>query len=467
MPRKDKGCPTPVGTNLKDTYKRLLTVFCPILHFHPEERFFPVDLPSTIKNSALWKYDPSVDLAPSACTKLINKGQITNPKVDLLPTTADHFTTVTDMSWFNRVREDQTVIKLPEPKLDKILQVYRDEIQPELTIYGMVCKTRETPNIQLLLNSTSMNANVHSAIAEGYLLTYYFYFPAYESKNLASEGDWGGIALLIKNIPNSFNDLQNNITKFEPILSCYFRKTTDGYPPSPHLVAHPNGIRRWKDVTKTNDTSVNHHTHPKVFISKGRHNCYYNAFDKNVSQFSPWRPYITADGVEGEKYTPGPVNNTIVGEADWGAIPWYAYVLFPPLALFVACASGCEYPAHFDSSGVPPENLDNTETTDENGYDALPGSTGSSYPSKPANQVTPSQQTISLKLELVDLWDPDFAAIWQFPGTWGSATTETYGSKWGYIQGVRRPLLAAWFNFNLFVDYIYGPGGNPQITPSP
>ncbi|MEA3326096.1 MAG: hypothetical protein U9R53_02125 [Chloroflexota bacterium] len=467
MPRKDEGCQTPVGTNLKDIYKRLLTVFCPILHFHPDERFFPVDLRSTISNSALWKYDPNVDLAPSACTKIINKGQINNPSVDLLPTTADHFTTVTDMSWFDKQIEGQPTIKLPEPKLDKILQVYRDEIQPELTIYGMVCKTRETPNIQLLINSTSMRSDVHAAVAEGYLLTYYFYFPAYESKNLASEGDWSGIALLIKALPNSFEDLKNNITTFEPLLSCYFRKTSDGYPPSPLMVAQPQGIRRWQDVTKTIDTSLNHLTHPKVFISKGRHNCYYTAFDKNISSFSPWRPYITSDDVEDEKYSAGPVDNTIVGETDWGAIPWYAYVLFPPLALFVACASGCEYPAHFDSSGVPPDNLDDNETTDENGYDGLPSSTGTSYPNKPASQAAPGQRNISLKLTYVDLSDPDFSAIWHCPGAWGSATIRTYGAKWGYIQGVRRPLLAAWFNFNLFVDYIYGAGGTPELTPSP
>ncbi len=347
MTRKDTGCNTPVGTNLKDLYKRLLTVFCPILHFHPDERFFPVDLPSTIKKSALWVYDPNVDLTPSACKQIFSKGQITNPKVDLLNKTANHFTTVTEMSWFSKQIEGQPSIQQPEPKPEKILQVYRDEIRPELTIYGMVCKTRETPNFQLLYNSSSMNVKVRSALAEGYLLTYYCYFPAYESKNLTSEGDWTGISLLLKAIPNSFEDLKNNVSTFEPVLCCCFRKTLEGYPPSPLLLAHPNGFRRWQDVTKTHDSSVNHLTHPKIFVSKGRHNCYYTAFDKNVSQFSPWRSYITSDDVEGEKYSPGPVNNTITGETDWGEIPWYAYILFPPLLPFVLCASGCEYPVPF------------------------------------------------------------------------------------------------------------------------
>lgn len=467
MPRKDKGCSTPVGTNLTDMYKRLLTVFCPILHFHPDERFFPVDLPSTIKSSALWKYDPNVDLTPAACTRILNRRHITNPSTDLLNTTAYHFTTVTDMNWFTKQIEGIPSIQQPEPKLDAILQVYRNEIQPTLTIYGMVCKIRETPNFQLLFNSTPSNLEVRSAIAEGYLLTYYCYFPAYESKNLASEGDWSGITLLLKAIPNSFGDLKNNITKFEPVLCCCFRKTTDGYPPAPHLIAHPNGIRRWQDITKTHDSSVNHHTHPKIFVSKGKHNCYYTAFDKNVNPFSPWQSYITSDDVEGEKCTPGPVSNTITGETDWGEIPWYAYILFPPLALFVACASGCEYPWNFDSSGVPPENLDNKETTSEDGYDGLPNSTGSTYPNKPASQAAPGQKTVSIKLEYVDLTEPDLSAIWRFPGAWGSATLRTYASKFGYIQGVRRPLLAAWFNINLFADYVYGAGGNPQLPPAP
>lgn len=467
MTRKDTGCPTPADNKLRDLYQRLLLVFCPILHFHPLENFFPVDLPSTIKHSALWKYDPKVTLAPAACTNVIKKGQITNPAVDLLPADVNHFTTVTDMKWFDKQIEGLPAAKLPEPDLQKVLQVYRDLIKPELTIYGMVCKARETPNSQLLISST-MDAKIHAALAEGYILTYYFYFPAYEDKYLASEGDWSGIALLVKALPNSFEDLKNNIAYFEPVLSCYFSKKYDEYPPAPHLVAHPQGIRRWQDVTKTKDDSVNHLTHPKVFISKGSHNCYYTAFDKNVNSYSPWKPYITSDGVEKEKYSAGPVDNTIVGYTDWGEIDWWEYCLFPPLLPLVLCGSGCEYPFHFDSSGIAPENSDHPETTNENGYDGLPSAGGSSYPSKPASQAGPGPQTISLKLAYVDLSDKNFAAIWQYPGAWGSATRWTIDtSKYGYIQGVRRPLLAAWFNFNLFVDGLYGPGGIPETTPSP
>lgn len=314
-----------------------------------------------------------------------------------------------------------------------------------------------------------MNSTIQSAFAEGYLLTYYFYFPAYEDKYMKSEGDWSGIALLVKALPNSFEDLKNNIKTFEPVLSCYFSKRYDEYPPAPHLAAHPDGIRLWQNVTKTKDASVNHPTHPKVFISKGSHNCYYTAFEKNVNSYAPWKPFITSEGIEEEKYSAGPVDNTIVGSTDWGEIDWYEYILFPPLLPFVLCASGCDYPFHFDLSGIAPEDRDHPEATNENGYDGLPDSKGSSYPSKPASQAAPGQQSITLKLEYVDLSNQDFAAIWGYPGAWGSATIwAIYDyAKWGKIQGVRRPMLAAWFNFNLFVDHIYGAGGIPELTPLP
>lgn len=467
MTRIDAGCGTPENSDEKDINRRLLNIYSPILHFHEQERFFPVDITSTIKHSSLWTYDPDQKLSPDTCINILDKGHITNPDDDLQNLTNNHFTTVTDLKWVTKSISDYDDIYSPTPEIEEIYRVYKDEIIPELTIYGMVCKTKDTTNSHLFANTRIMNALVEKSIADGVLLTYYFFFPAYESEDLVSEGDWCGVALLLKSMPNSIGDLESNLEFYSPVLSCYFTKSIDGYPPSPMMVAQPNGIRRWIDVNRDLDENLNVRTHPIVYISKGRHQCYYEPIDKMNSLFSPWVGAIFAFAVEEELYTPAPVDYLVRGGTE---IKCYHYVIFPPLAIFVALASACKRLTSFDKSGVPlVHNVH--DVANDSGYMGLTTSVGSTYPKNPSGEGDLINRILSIKLEYVDLSDKNFAAIWQFPGAWGSATKKILGqtnkNELNKIQGVRRPLLGAWFNFNLFVDHIYGPGGEVGLIPHP
>lgn len=470
MTKIDIGCGTPENGNEKDIHRRLLDIFCPTLHFHEDERFFPVDVTSTIEHSSLWAYDPNQQISPNTCIQILDKGHIQNPSVDLQHSTPFHFTTVTDLSWVTSINYDGNEIFSPTLKIEEIYRMYRDEIIPELTIYGMVCQANNTSNSQLFNNIQSMDPLIQKAIADGFLLTYYFFFPAYESVDLASEGDWCGIVLLINGMPNSIEDLERNLNRYEPVLSCYFTKSIIGYPPSPKMIAQPNGIRRWSDVNRDMDENLNIRTHPIVYISRGRHHCYYEPTDKVISLISPWFGRITSDAVEEGLYIPAPVDNKVVGGTDFGAIKWYVYVLVPFLLPIAMCASGCDFPFGFDKSGLPPTH-DVPDIANDSGYVGLPASIGTNFPRNPSGEEDPGNRMISIKLEYVDLSDQRFAAIWHFPGAWGSATKKCIGQHYqneiNFIQGVRRPLLAAWFNFNLFVDYIYGPGGVPGLAPIP
>ena len=206
----------------------------------------------------------------------------------------------------------------------------------------------------------------------------------------------------------------------------------------------------------------------------GRHNCTYEPATTNIASSPPWEATFTADRIEGGDYAPGPAETTLQG----GGIeefPGWGYALFPPLAVIAACATGCDYPMHFDTSGLPSAYEEVEDRTADGGYGGLPGAQGSPYPKQSAAAVPPAAKQIGLKLEYVDLDDAQTAALWGYAGAWGGATVRSYAptwapdapSHWGYYRGAQRPSLAAWFVWNLFLDRVYGCHGVPDLTRSP
>jgi hypothetical protein len=468
--RTDKGCGTPQDAERKKVHERLVNLFAPIVYFDPLERFFPVDLPATIQHSSLWRADP--DATPPSTQREKDVGQI-QPSSDLPNATQHHYTTVAGTGSVLKTVDGSTFSQ-PIPLLDQAYKAYRDTIQAELAIYGTVCKASEVPNSHFFKESTPNDHQVAHAIGEGLIVSYYMYFPACESSELNSEGDWAGISLLLKETPTTLQQLNDpqQIGKFLPVLACYYRKTASGAPPAPHFVAGVHGFRSWSKVRRGKDQSVGLDTHPIVYVSQGRHNCYYEPGVVNIPILSTWA--AKADGIEGGTYTPGPVDNTIEGSVDWEDL-WWAYILFPPLLLVAACATGCHFPVEFDST-VSFRCPDVQDQTRDDGFNGLPGAKGSSYPQTPAGQVPASARQVSMRLHYVDLDDSQTAGIWGYPGAWGGATRLTYkyfindepiNGDWGYYQGARRPALGAWFLWNLFIDDVFGCDGEPSVTPTP
>ena len=487
--RTDQGCGTPQEVDHKEVYKRLISIFAPIVRFDPQERFYPVDLQTNINSSSVWRvnhqpYPPTTQL-------IWNEGTF-DPAQDVAVTTEHDYTTVVGTKNFTREEDEQTFI-LPTPLIDDVYQKYTDgSIDAELSIYATVCIANEDTNIHLLKydhqskdGSVSewllRDSEVQEAFSNGLIVNYYMFFPARESPEFESEGDWSGISLLLKNSPQDISDLDTSeeIKRFSPVLACYFSKTIDGAPPSPHFVARTQGLRRWQNVQRAPySQTIDVKTHPVVYVSLGRHNCYFEGVTNRVELSPPWNFQYTPNGIESGEMTSGPADITVRGYTDWGSIPWWAYAAFPPLFIFVACASGCEYPVHFDGT-IPPHGYEEGEDiTRDGGYGGLASDTGSSYPPIPASEDPTVSRHIYLRLRYVDLDDATMAALWGYPGAWGAATLHIAGSRWGdedpsrkklwgYYQGVRRPSLSAWFVWNLFLDTTFGCGGRAEVTSLP
>lgn len=471
--RTDKGCGGAGTSQAADVERLLVNLFSPIVYFTPDERFFPVDLESTMKASALWRLDSSASPPTAAVDAPAHSFDST---AELPVKTADHFSTVVGVCGVLPPAGSTPAGNVIAPCLDTVANAYSHGTVPaELTVYATVCDARTVPNAELFAGAVLAEKGVGRALQEGLIVCYYLYFPAMESLEIESEGDWSGIALLVPDRPTQASDLTDpaRIPHFEPVLAAYFHKTIDGSPPAPHFVAANGGFRRWKDVTRGVEQSVNLATHPAVYVSKGRHNCLFAPGSSQLPLSPPWRGSFEPDKIETGAYFPGPASNTLTG----GGIedtPWWVYALFPPFALMVMCATGCDYPVHFDTSGIPPGYQDGENTASDAGYQGLPGATPSPYPSQPAVAGTSSQRRLDLRLRYVDTTDPATGAIWGFAGAWGAVTLHHYPvtpgyptNYWGYYRGARRPALAAWFLWNLFVDSAYGCRGNPSLTPVP
>lgn len=461
--KTDIGCGTPQNNLDKQIHRRVLEIFAPYFFFEPKERFFPVDLPTTIAHSSIYHFDDTVQ--PTTTHKDWDAGGFT-PQHDINQITKKHYTTVVDETIHTSVPI--------EPHLNHVLTKYTNGTIPStLTVYGTVCSARKAVNSHLISQSYIRDKDVAHGFAEGLILNYYLYFPGRESEEFQSEGDWSGISLLLRETPRRLEDLQQveNLKRFQPVLACYYEKSIDGAPPLPSFITRDKGFRRWKNVKKEWEPSVSLSTHPVVYVSRGRHNCYYEPYTSKIPLAPTWNWLFSPEHIENGDLTVNP-DNTVYGYTDWGAIPWWAYVAFPPLFLFVACASGCEYPVHFDGSGIGPSGYqEGEEDAGDDGYQGTSGNTGSGFPSQPPSQLPPASRLINLKLTYVDLDDALMSALWGYLGAWGGATarkvSEYYPFAHNVYQGVQRPSLSAWFLWNLFLDSTYGCSGLATLPPTP
>lgn len=468
---RDAGCDAKLSTPDKEIAEGLAMLFAPQVFFTADERFFPVDLDSTISASGLWLLDESAK--PPAANPVKGLGGI-DVRADLPAARINHFTSVAGVCGV-LAAELGGAHNVVAPCVDFIADQYSSgALRGELTVYATICNAKDVPNSHLLKGAKLSRPELVEPLLEGLILCYYLYFPCMESTEIDSEGDWSGIALLLPKRPTNLAELSDPlaIERFAPVVAAYFRKTIDGSPPSPHFVAANGGFKFWKDITKSVDQATNVETHPHVYISRGRHNCLFSAGATTFPLSPPWAGKFTPDTIEAGTNNPGPAENKLTG----GGIedtPWWVYPAFPPFALLVMCATGCDHPMHFDTSGIAPGYQDGQDQTSDDGYRAAPGQTGSLYPSQPANPGQPGSQAVGLRVQFIDLNDPVTEALWGYQGAWGAATLHHYPMPqgkpavyWGHHRGSRRPALAAWFLWNLFIDAAYGAAGVPPSASS-
>ncbi len=289
-PKSDKGCGTPPAAAEKRIHRRLAQLFAPVVYFEPEERFFPVDLPTAIQSSSLWRMDPLAK--PPTAQREKDFGAI-NAVQDLPAAGSDHFTTVVGTDVIQKEVEGQQPFDMPAPLIDPIYNRYADGTVPAvLTVYATVCTARDVPNSSLL--SKCSDKDVQHGMAEGLIINYYFYFPACEAPEFKSEGDWSGISLLLREAPTQLAQLASaeQLAGFLPVIACYYRKATKFAPPLPSFVAGDHGFRRWQDVRRTAEAGVGADTHPVVYISRGRHNCTYEPATTNIAYLAAVGGYL-------------------------------------------------------------------------------------------------------------------------------------------------------------------------------
>ncbi len=470
--RTDEGCGTPRDPGRKAAYRRLVELFAPVVIFHRHETFFPVDLPSTVRHASLWRVDRSAE--PPMPSRVREAGEI-DPVADLPAASVDHFVTVAGCGWTVRIDPPGLPTTVPRPRIEDVRRRYAaGEIPAELTVYGMVCRPREAPNRRLLDTAGLGDRKVARALEEGLLLNYLMYFPAHLSPEFESEGDWAGISLLLPKAPvrREEFDRAEALESVLPVLACYYRKTWWFWNAEFDFVAEPRGFRPWKRVeTRPDPSSHGYGTHPVVHVSRGRHNCYYEPAVETVGLRTPWS-FSPTEIESGRIGTAPALPAPLTGYFDPEEVPWWAYALFPPLLFFVMSATGCEYPFHFDRGGVPMPDFEGEDEADGRGFQGVPGDSGSPYPERPA----PGRMTreVPLRIRYVDLDDAETAALWGYAQGWGAAIVEKYPTSTGSgprlggaLRGPKRPLLAAWFMWNLFRDKTFGGAGRASPTPPP
>ncbi len=466
--KKEVGCETPQNKADKDIYRRLVAMHAPILAFDPDERFFPVDLPSTRKASAL--YHITGDRTNANNKQLVTKSI---QDIDLANADKDHFTTVIpEERWKTEINTiSQPPFKMPVPDIKAIHQRYKgtgiDRIDAKLTIYGSVCRANVVPNYKELLEQRTLkDPKIFLALGEGLIINYYFFFPAMDTPELKREGDWSGISILLDRVPSP-----NDLSSAKPVLLCYFKKVRDLFTGYDYLWSGPEGFRTPnKGVIMSSVDGEMVASHPLVYISKGRHNCYFENYQSETTTLptgSPWIPAPDPEKVEDGAYSSKQEGGTSGESEDYS---WMLGFLFLPLFL-LAC------PARGRKSGRIYEDVEDVKRS--GGHDIKPEknpSASTNYP--PSGQPGPTPY--KLDVEYVDT-DSDLAmkANWGFAGYWGVAEREAHPFKgfveeevgattqeiWGRFGGVRRPNLAAWFLWNLYFDTFYGAGATTYTTP--
>ncbi|MCB1489825.1 MAG: hypothetical protein KDJ88_20495 [Bauldia sp.] len=457
-------CDTPAAAPQQNAYTWAVEVFAPELHFDPGERFFPVDLDTTIAASSLYRLDTQA--APPVWPRVRDRGQIRPP--DLAGASPGHFTSVTPLVTSGAAAAPRL---MPQIAAVEALHANRT-IASKLTMYGVVCKAGDVPNAHFFLDEIeARDAAVARAIKDGYLITYFFFFPAAFAPDkdayYEAEGDWSGISLLFERLPTA-----QNVAQTLPVLSCYFRKS------EPYYITGADGFAKWTDVTRQRDTTTGIDTHPVVYVSRGRHNCYYKP-RKTVVPDIPWPSGLQVEMIEAGDYTPNPGGGTITGTFDPDVPEWMFAVFGPVALLFEFCAEmGC---VEFDSSGVYSNAAPTTDVADKGGHSARPPGSqpqaGSDTPPAPlAPGAAPSQLRVTPVY--VDLTAPLVKDRWAFAGRWGAARMHRYSfwsddpankESYDYYRfgGPDRPLLPAWFMWNLFFDVTFGAGAIGVLPSTP
>lgn len=451
-----KGCLTPSISSDKDRYKKLVDIFAPVVYFDPDEIFFPVDLPTTVTASELYKVEgkPYEEKAVLVLPKIPPKLSSS----DLDSAGSNHFTTIA--KWKNIKRKigsnPPKEVTMPIPKIRDIHKEYTTgKVSAKLTMYATVCKLQNVPNFHFL-EKFPPDIGL-GKLKEGLLINYYFYLPAMFSTEHDREGDWSGISILFAEEPSP--DTKTLVAQFNKKMGAwvsYYRKISD------YLISYDIGIRSWSKVSRVKDKS-GLETHPKVYISLGRHNCYYEPVNTKISEYPSWTPLPEPGKIEKGQYSPSPTGDTekvLIGGDNFDD-PWWVYAIFPHMLLFAMCGGGCK----FDSSGLKPSYHDNSDSVKSGGVGAIPDSaetgktpSSDSYPTKKPTPKAP----INLKLNVVyvDTNDRNMREMWKYKGSWGAAEVERYyGSFWGRFKGFERPNLSSWFLWNLFWDVTFGSKG--------
>lgn len=280
-------CSAALEYHRKLTFQKLAQLFAPVVYFDPQERFFPVDLPSKLSASSLYR----VDGERYKEYPIVVKPQGTIIPQDLVwdDTIGSQGDYVTERYFMSVAGWDQEVKKIdalspfyipsPKPRIDDIHHLYSTgSINARLTMYATICAPlAEVPNGRLFDVFIAINPSVSAAIKEGLLINYYFHFPAGESpesepSKLKYEGDWSGISVLLSKIPHP-----DRLDEAEPVLTCYYSKSRSPTTGIDYFVAGLDGFRDWQSVSRVRDNATGRITHPIVYISP---------------KFSPWRGVV-------------------------------------------------------------------------------------------------------------------------------------------------------------------------------
>jgi hypothetical protein len=217
------------------------------------------------------------------------------------------------------------------------------------------------------------------------------------------------------------------------------------------------------------DQETGQHSHPGLFVSKGRHNCYDQAVDTTVSVPTLWWPNPEPQTVENGEYQPGPTN-TVGHDSGAGLAIGLAVPIVGPLVYFLVAL--CSGDLGFDTSGLDqplpptPPGRDAHDTARSDGHTGHSAGTGTGLPTGYPQPGGPLE--IGLNTVYVDLRDQAASDAWAYPGSWGSQAVAHYtdtqnGSdtpeNYERFGQDYRPNLAPWFLWNLYFDPTLGSSG--------
>lgn len=456
--------------SMKEIYKELVNIFAPVVYLDSSERFFPVDLTSTLTHSKIYSFeDRTATLKYSSISTNSNENILDEIILKSLETNC--FTTVGNFDMIDHKLDinPPEIVKVPKPNLEKIFEEYSTgELKNAVpTIYATVNEINQYSQIDLLDNQFDDEykqkfKDFKEKIKDGILINYYFYFPACETKmGFIREGDWSGISILLKNKPQSTTDLYNvkdpfwnqlcKNTDFQPIACC-FSKDGDNF----NVNAIKSGFRLWSNVNTIEDSKITlplgdfWNTHPVIYISKGLHNCYYNYVDNtidisiksdDVSKECPNGPFCFDPPLEEPQ-------NRSSGILECLILIGLLVAGFTITWIINSCTDDDK------------DEKKNNDITTSNILQTIPDkvdNNGNVLISETVNNSSISvNKRKSLVIKYIDLEDSQTKAIWNYKGFWGAARSEIYLNSsqneivFGNFGGFKRPNLESWFLWNLY-----------------